>query len=89
MSLKRTNPCESLPVLRIGKERTSPTPAADCSFRAIDTATGPLWPMLGQEQGALLGTTHFTPALLLADGARQPGAKTVTGAEQPSHSNSP
>lgn len=74
MRLNNTNPCESLPILRVSKERASPVPAADCSFRANHIATGILWPKLGQEQAVLLGTLMPGISLLLADGAEQPGA---------------
>lgn len=50
------SPCPSSGLARKGPHQPPAVPAADCSFRAIHTATGTLWSVLGQEQGALLGT---------------------------------
>lgn len=86
MRLNSTDPCESLPVLSVSKERSAPVPAADCSFRAIHTATGTLWPMLGQEQGALLGTlmpgtSHQPSCWLMVQSSQEP--KWIGGQNSP------
>lgn len=80
------NPCESLPILRVTKERTSPVPAADCPYRAIHTATGTLWPMLEEKEGALLDTliadtSHQPPCWLMVQSSQE--SKQIRGQSNP------